>query len=148
MKSCYAYSIKTSKVKEPDFPYRNQSLTCTTEVIDFVKSLQSSDVEKMIVLYTDAQNKLICIQIFRGIVNQAVIYPREVLRHGLLVNACGMILVHNHPSGNLRPSDADIRITRTMKETAITLDIALNDHFIIGENNKYFSFREEGYLDS
>jgi len=106
MKS-YAYSIKTSRVKEPDFPYHGQILTCTTDVVDFVKSLQDSDVEKMLVLYLDAQNKLICIQITTGVVNQAVVYPREVLRHGLLVNACGMILVHNHPSNNLKPSDRE-----------------------------------------
>jgi DNA repair protein RadC len=146
MKSQYAYSIKTSRVKEPDFPYHGQKLTCTAEVVEFVKSLQSSDVEKMLVIYLDAQNALLCIQVIRGIVNQAVVYPREVLRHGLLVNASGMLLVHNHPSGNLKPSDADIRMTQQIKESAKTLDILVHDHFIIGEHDRYYSFRDAGLM--
>lgn len=146
MKSKYAYSIKTSRIKETDFPYHGQHLSSTAEVIEFVKCLQDSDVEKMIVLYTDDQNKLICIQVFRGTVNHAVIYPREVLRHGLLVNATGMTLVHNHLSGILTPTDADIRTTREIKEAALELDIVLNDHCIIGEAGKFYSFREGGIL--
>ena len=145
-KNC-AYSIKTSRVKEPDFPYHGQELTCTREVVEFVKSLQSADIEKMIVLYLNAQNALICIQVIPGSVAQAVVFPREVLRHALLVNASGMILVHNHPSGSLRPSDADINLTRAIKDVSKTLDILLHDHFIIaGDTGRFFSFREEGML--
>jgi len=142
----YAYSIKTTKVKEPDFPYPNTPLGCTSEVLNFVKSLQDSDVEKMILLYLDAQNKLICIQIVTGVVNQCVVYPREVLRHALLVNASAMIMVHNHPSGNRTPSDADIRLTKLIQEAAKILDVILHDHLIVAADQGYFSMREEGLV--
>ena len=145
MKNC-AYSIKTTRVKEPDFPYHGQTLSCTTEVLEFVKMLQDQDNEKFITIYMDAANHVICIQVVNGIVNQATVYPREVIRHALLVNACAMILVHNHPSGVVKPSDPDIRLTKIIADIGKSLDITVHDHFIIGEN-RFFSFREEGLMD-
>ncbi len=145
MKNC-AYSIKTTRVKEPDFPYHGKSLTSTSELVDFLKSLQSADNEKFITIYLDAQNHVICLQITEGTVNQAVVYPRSVIRHALLVNAAAIILAHNHPSGHVKPSDADIHLTKTIRETARMLDLLVHDHIIIGENDRFFSFREEGLL--
>ena len=143
----YAYSLKTERVKETDFPYHGETLSCTNEVLSFVKSLQDSDVEKFLVLYLDAQNCLICIQIMKGTVNSAVIYPREVLRHALLANSSAIILVHNHPSGKPQPSDADIRLTKTITDTGKTLDILVHDHLIIGgDTGKFYSFRENGLM--
>jgi DNA repair protein RadC len=81
----------------------------------------------------------------QGIVNQAVVYPRQVLETALRRKASALILVHNHPSGHVRPSDADIRLTRTIQEAAKMLEILVHDHVIIGEN-RFFSFREEGIL--
>jgi DNA repair protein RadC len=80
-----------------------------------------------------------------GIVNQAVVYPRKVLENALKKKASAVILVHNHPSGHVKPSDADIRLTKTIQETAKILDIIVHDHIIIGEN-RFFSFREEGLI--
>jgi len=80
-----------------------------------------------------------------GIVNQAVVYPRKVLEKALKRKASAVILVHNHPSGHVKPSDADIRLTRTIQETAKILDIIVHDRVIIGEN-RFFSFREEGLM--
>lgn len=142
----YAYSIKTTKVKEKDFPYEGQQITCTTELVKFARDLHDSDIEKMLVVYLDAQNKIICIKIDKGTVNQAVVYPREIIRHALIANASALILIHNHPSGNMRPSDADIRLTRTITETGKMLDVLVHDHIILGEESRFFSFREEGIL--
>ena len=77
--------------------------------------------------------------------NQAVVYPRKVLENALKKKASAVILVHNHPSGHVKPSDADIRLTKTIQETAKILDIIVHDHIIIGEN-RFFSFREEGLI--
>ena len=143
----YAYRLETRKVREPDFPYPKKSITCTTEVIDFVKSLNESDIEKMIVLYLNAQNELIGIHIIPGTVNQAAVFPREVLKHALLSSACSMILVHNHPSGHLRPSEADIRLTKMIRDAAKVLDIQTHDHLIVADGGA-FSFREEGLMDT
>ena len=142
----YAYSIRTSRVKEKDFPYEGQSITCTSELVSFVKSLQDAEIEKMLTIYLDAQNKVICLQVMNGTVNSAVVYPREIIRHALLSCAVGIILVHNHPSGSVRPSDADIRVTKTIQEAGKLLEIMVHDHIIVSENNKFFSFREEGIL--
>lgn len=89
----YAYSIKTKRIRELDFPYNGQKLNCTAELVAFAQKLQDSDVEKMIVIYLDAQNKLTGILPIIGTVNQAVVYPREVLKHALLCSASSMILV-------------------------------------------------------
>ena len=140
-----AYSIKTSRVKEPDFPYYGTALTCSGDVIKFVKDLQNADIEKMVVLYMDAQNKIISIQVCKGTVNQAAIYPREILRHALLLGVSSIILTHNHPSGNTSPSEADIHLTRTLKTGAAIFDMQILDHIIIGESS-YCSFKEDGII--
>ena len=146
MKTKYAYSIKTSRVKEPDFPYDGRSLTCTSDLLNFAHDLQDSDIEKMLTLYLDAQNQLLCIQVMKGTVNQAVVYPREIIRHALLVGSCAIIIMHNHPSGQVKPSDADIRLTKTIQETAKFLELLVHDHIIIGSEGRFFSFREEGMM--
>ena len=146
MKERYAYSIKTSRVREPDFPYSGQRLSCTTDLLNFARSLQDSDIEKMLTLYLDAQNQVMGIQITSGTVNQAIVYPREIIRHALLIGSSCIILVHNHPSGVPRPSDADIRLTKTVTETSKLLDILIHEHIIIGTEGRFFSFREEGLM--
>jgi DNA repair protein RadC len=142
----YAYSIKTSRVTEKDFPYPSQPLSCTSEVVAFAASLQNADIEKMITLYLDAQNKLICIQVMQGTVNACVVFPREIFRHALLAGASGILLIHNHPSGSLRPSDQDIRLTREIRDIGKKLDINVHDHIIMGTQSRFYSFREEGIL--
>jgi len=141
----YAYSIKTTRVAETDFPYEGQKLGCTADLVAFARNLQSLDIEKMLCLYMDAGNKLICVQIMTGTVNQCVVYPREVLRHALLTGACGIILVHNHPSGQVKPSDADIHMTTQLRDLGKALDLIVHDHVIMA-GDKFFSFREAGLV--
>jgi DNA repair protein RadC len=122
-------------------------ITCTSELLDYCKTYMGGlKDERFCVIYLDAQNRLTDIEtIQEGIVNQAVVYPRKVLENALKQKASAVILVHNHPSGNVKPSDADIRLTKTIRETARILDIIVHDHLIIGEN-RFFSFREEGLI--
>jgi DNA repair protein RadC len=102
--------------------------------------------ERFDVIHLDAQNRIIKTEtVQEGIVNQAVVYPRKILENALKNKASAIILVHNHPSGHLRPSEADVRLTRTLQDTARVLDILVHDHIIVG-GNRYFSFREEGLL--
>lgn len=124
-------------------------ISCTEELLDYCKTrLGGLRDEHFYVIYLDAQNQLIETEkIQQGIVNQAVVYPRQVLETALRRKASAMILVHNHPSGHVKPSDADIRLTRTIQEAARMLEILVHDHVIIGEN-RFFSFREEGILSS
>jgi DNA repair protein RadC len=102
--------------------------------------------ERFCVIYLNAQNRMIDMDVIEeGIVNQAIVYPRKVLESALKRKASAIILVHNHPSGQVKPSDADIRLTHTIREAAKALDILVHDHLIVGEN-RFFSFREEGMI--
>jgi DNA repair protein RadC len=123
-------------------------ITCTSELLNYCKAaLGGLKDEQFRVIFLDAQNRIIDVEtIQEGIVNQAVVYPRKVLENALKRKASAIILLHNHPSGHIRPSDADIRLTRTIMETAKALDILVHDHIIIGEN-RFFSFREEGIMN-
>ncbi len=122
-------------------------ITCTSELIDYCKTYMGGlRDERFCVIYLDAQNRMTDIEtIQEGIVNQAVVYPRKVLENALKQKASAVILVHNHLWGHVKPSDADIRLTKTIQETARILDIIVHDHVIIGEN-RFFSFREEGLI--
>lgn len=122
-------------------------IACTSELLDFVRmAMGGKKDEEFCVIYLDAQNQIIEFEtVQQGIANQAVVYPRQVLEKALRKKASALILAHNHPSGHVRPSDADIRLTRTIQETARALDILIHDHIIIGEN-RFFSFREEGMM--
>jgi len=122
-------------------------ITCTRELLDYCKTAMGGlKDEHFFVIYLDTQNKIIDIEeIQEGIVNQAVVYPRKVLENALKQKASAIILVHNHPSGHLKPSDADLRLTKLIQDTAKVLDILVHDHIIVGEN-RFYSFREEGVL--
>ena len=141
----YAYSLKTERVREKDFPYNGEQITNTDALVSFVRKLQDSDIEKFITIYLDAQNKVICIQVINGTVNQAIVYPREVFKHALLSGACAVVLVHNHPSGEIKPSDSDISLTRKIQEIARMFEILVHDHLIIA-HERFFSFREGGLM--
>jgi DNA repair protein RadC len=124
-----------------------KQISCTTELLDFCRTkMGGKKDEEFCVIYLDAQNQIIEFEtVQKGIVNQAVVYPRQVLERALKKKATAIILAHNHPSGHVRPSDADIRLTKTIQETAKVLDILVHDHIIIGED-RFFSFREEGLI--
>lgn len=143
------YSIETRKVLEHGFPYDGRQLTGTKDLIEFVKSISSlvdSDVEKMVSLYLDAQNSIVGVYTHTGTSDQAIVYPKEVIRHALLWSVSAIILVHNHPSGRVRPSDADIRLTNRICDAAKLLDIKVHDHMIVGFGGNVFSFRDEGLM--
>lgn len=122
-------------------------ISSTKELIDYcLASMGGLKDEHFAVIYLNARNRIIQVEtIQEGIVNQAVVYPRKVLEKALKHKASAIILVHNHPSGHVRPSDADIRLTRVLQDAARVMDIVLHDHLIVGEN-RFFSFREEGIL--
>ena len=125
-----------------------EQISSTKELFDYcLSSMGGMKDEHFAVIYLNARNRIIKVEtIQEGIVNQAVVYPRKVLENALTNKATAIILVHNHPSGHVRPSEADIRLTKTLQDTARVLDILIHDHIIVGEN-RYFSFREEGLMN-
>jgi DNA repair protein RadC len=89
--------------------------------------------EQFRVLFLDKRNKLIADEVQQvGTVDHTPVYPREVIRRALELSATALILVHNHPSGDPAPSDADVEMTRNIAEIARPLGIALHDHIIVG----------------
>lgn len=103
-------------------------------------------VEQFRILFLDTRNRLIADEAqARGTVNHTPVYPREVLKRALELQATALILVHNHPSGDPTPSRADIEMTQEIKAAAGSLGIVVHDHLIMG-NGRHVSFRREGLL--
>jgi DNA repair protein RadC len=104
------------------------------------------ETEQFRVLYLDRKNVLIADEEqARGTVDHVPVYPREVVKRALELNASALILVHNHPSGDPTPSQADIAMTAQIQGAATALGITLHDHLIVGRGRE-LSFRGAGYL--
>lgn len=102
--------------------------------------------EKCIGIYLDSRKRILKQEtIFVGSLDSSLIHPREIYKIGIIEGAAGIIIVHNHPSGDPTPSEEDIIVTQQLKEAGKIVGITLLDHIIIGENN-YFSLHEEGYF--
>jgi len=109
-------------------------------------SMAHRDTEQFRLLFLDRKNVLIADEEqAQGTVDHVPVYPREVVRRALELNASALILVHNHPSGDPTPSDADISMTGQVQDACQTLGITLHDHLIIGKSRE-LSFRAQGYL--
>lgn len=99
------------------------------------------------VLLLDSQHRVIqFVELFRGTIDSASVYPREVVSLVLEKKAAAVIVCHNHPSGIAEPSQADRRITERLKHALLTIDVSLLDHIVIGDNN-CVSFAERGWID-
>jgi DNA repair protein RadC len=108
----------------------------------------ASKIENFIVVYLDSRNQILGSEICSsGTVNKAIVYPREVLKRCLKMNATGVILAHNHPSGEVEPSCNDIHLTGLISKACDSLDIKLLDHIITSNRSeKIFSFAQENIL--
>ena len=122
-------------------------LSSNLKLLNYLKfSLLSRDIEVFKVLFLNTQNELLKEEeLFFGTIDRSTIYIRELVKKILEYNAKAVILVHNHPSGSLRPSESDILLTKKVKEVFESLEIRLLDHLIISEKG-YFSFLEGGIL--
>lgn len=104
------------------------------------------ETEQFRILFLDRKNVLIADEEqARGTVDHVPVYPREVVKRALELNASALILVHNHPSGDPTPSDSDIQMTMQIRDAAEVLGLVLHDHLIIGKERE-LSFRSQGYL--
>ena len=108
--------------------------------------LSRERVEQFRILFLDNRNRLLADEAqARGTVNHTPVYPREVVKRALELNATALILVHNHPSGDPSPSRDDVEMTRLISAAAMALSVTVHDHVIVG-NGKWYSFRREGML--
>ena len=117
------------------------------QLIDYCHTAMAHrDTEQFRVLFLDRKNVLIADEAQgQGTVDHVPVYPREVVKRALELNASALILVHNHPSGDPTPSHDDIEMTRQIETAAAALSVTLHDHIIVGKSRE-LSFRAEGIL--
>jgi len=109
--------------------------------------LSDSDREKIMAICLDSKNQPTCITtVSIGTLTSSTAHPREIFKTAITSNSAGIILAHNHPSGDLSPSRDDITTTERLKEAGDLLGIDLLDHLIIGQDDRYLSFREQGLM--
>jgi len=124
----------------------NQQFQSPDESKQYAKlALSEYQFEVFAVLFLDNKHRLISFdKMFFGTINQASVYPREVVRRCLEHNAAAVILMHNHPSGDAKPSDSDINITDKIRDALSLFDIRILDHLIVGAD--IYSMAETGYV--
>jgi DNA repair protein RadC len=136
------------KIVESRISYNSDSpsLTSPQASRDYVKlQLSTYEHEVFACLFMDNRNRVITFEkLFRGTIDGASVYPREVVKACLSHNAAAVIFAHNHPSGVAEPSQADIAITERLKKALALVDIRVLDHLIVGE--EVISFAERGLL--
>jgi DNA repair protein RadC len=136
------------KILETRISYSSNepSLTSPQASKDFVKlQLATYEHEVFSCLFLDNRNRVITFEeMFRGTIDGASVYPREVVKACLSHNAAAVIFAHNHPSGATEPSQADIAITERLKKALALIDVRVLDHLIVGD--EVTSFAERGLL--
>ncbi|NRD72238.1 DNA repair protein RadC [Shewanella sp. VB17] len=112
-----------------------------------MRQLRDRAYEVFAILLLDSQHRVIqFVELFRGTINSASVYPRDVVSLVLDKKASAVIVCHNHPSGVAEPSQADRRITERLKNALATIDVSLLDHMVVGDC-EIVSFAERGWID-
>lgn len=136
--------VSLKLIKEDSVLYETRTIRSPYDAYKLIKNfLIDSDREKFVVACLDTKNQPVNVSVVSiGSVNSAIVHPREVFKVAMLSNASKIICFHNHPSGNLKCSKEDENITNRLKECGEILGIELVDHIIVGDNDTYFSFKE------
>jgi DNA repair protein RadC len=138
------YKYKSSLADRP-------SIKNSSDAIAILKGLYNHNriglQEQFIVVYVNRANKVIgCTNLFSGSSTCTIVDLKIILALGLKLMATGLLISHNHPSGNLTPSEEDIKLTKKIKQALVLMDMILLDHIIVDPNFKYISFAEEGII--
>jgi len=124
----------------------NRRITDAKDVYEELKSFSSKSQEHFLTITLDGASHIINTRtVFIGTLNQSLVHPREVFADAIADRAAGIIIAHNHPSGTLEASRADISITQRLKEVSKLVGIELLDHVILSKHG-YYSFSDEGLL--
>jgi DNA repair protein RadC len=126
---------------------RESFVECSGDVHKLLANkFRDLDQEIFSVIFLDTKHRVIQIQeMFRGTINTASVFPREIVKRALDLAAAALIAVHNHPSGNPEPSSEDRRVTEDLKKACQLMELSLLDHIVIGSNG-YFSFADKRLL--
>ena len=141
--------VNVRLVKEPSL-YSDEPIRTPQDVLKLIaKELSLYDREVFLILNLKYNGQVINMNICSvGTLNASLVSPREVFKSSILSNAGAFIAIHNHPSGNLDPSEDDKQLTKRLMECGRLLDIRLIDHIIVAaETGEMFSFKEEGLME-
>jgi len=145
----YSQKLSLQKFNEPGISFR-EKITCSNDCYQIAKKFWDAEsleiTESFNVVYLNKQNQTIAwAEISRGGMDGTMADTRIIFAHAILAGATAMILFHNHPSGGLKPSDADIAVTKKLKAAGNILDILVLDHLIVTAES-YYSFADEGTI--
>src|SRR6267142_3541426 len=143
----FAAAIELARRSLAEKLKENAALTSPGAVRDYLRlRLASRKEEAFVCIWLDAQHRAIAIEEpFRGTLTQTSVYPREIVKSALRMNAAAVIFAHNHPSGVAQPSQSDELLTRNLKEALSLIVVKVLDHFIVA-GNQAISFAERGLL--
>jgi len=128
--------------------YKRGPVVCSPEDAKayFRKYIGGKEREAFLVMFLDHRNHVLdCVCMQEGTVDHTAVYPREIFKKALELNATGLILSHNHPAGSLEPSEGDKALTRQILTASRALGITVHDHIIVTHEG-HFSFRQAGLL--
>lgn len=126
---------------------RGDMLTSADDIRNYLTiKLSPYEYESFQIIFLDSQHRVILMnEMFRGTINAAAVYPREIVKMALCLNAAAIVLAHNHPSGIAEPSNADQTITQRIVEASALVDIKVLDHFVCAGGHSV-SFAERGLM--
>ena len=133
-------------VREKASAYKSNRVTSAGDAYHQLAEYCTKEKEHFLMITLDGRSNIIETRVIHiGTINQSLVHPREVFRPAIQDNAVGIIIAHNHPSGVLEPSTADIQVTNRLKEVSKIVGIDLLDHVIISKEG-FYSFQEEGLI--
>lgn len=142
----YSMDELLDMVREEASRTASDTVTSAEDVFKILAEYSTKDQEHILLITLDGASKVIRKEVIHiGTVNQSMVHPRDVFRPAIVDNAVGIIIAHNHPSGTLEASIADIKITQRLKEGSKILGIELLDHVIIAKGG-YYSMSDDGVL--
>jgi len=142
----HGYTLRTRLVRERR-TFMRARFSDAKGVSEFLDDLRNSDRERVLALPITVKNEVIGVaEVSVGTVDASLVQPSQVFKPALLANAGGVIVAHNHPSGDPEPSPQDLDVTRRLIDAGVMLGVPLIDHIVLGEGTSYVSLAERGHV--
>ncbi len=140
--------VKVQMIKDGTIEYGKKAIGNPQDLAELgLKFMKNADREIFLLVCLNTRNYINCIHVVSiGTLNASLVSPREVLKTAILSNASEIAILHNHPSGDVDPSEDDLKITTRLVECGKLFDIKLLDHVIISDDGQYQSFMEKGLI--
>ncbi|MHB1654141.1 MAG: RadC family protein [Desulfitobacteriaceae bacterium] len=141
--------VSIQLVKEKSLTYGSKQINCPGDAAIIAEGfLAGVDREHFVVICLDTKNNVNALNtVSVGTLNSSLVHPREVFKAAILANSNGIILTHNHPSGDPTPSREDVEITKRLVEAGTIMGIEVMDHVVLGDSGRYVSLKERGLME-